>query len=108
MASNCHWCGGDCGATCLGLRQSTQMPTSDPAYFMLTSGRTSTPRVHREGCYICEDPEFAQMGMSLCTPCVACQAVGRGDGHVPADDEECSECGTNARELWEAEQEATA
>lgn len=94
---------------------------SDPAFWMLLDGHQSTPVVYHEGCYICEDPEFAAMGMPLCrpcpecvrerlvicpacqgrrtldgeTPCPTCQAVGYAGslGHVPADDVTCDECG---------------
>lgn len=59
----------------------------DPAYSLLTDGNTSTPVVYREGCYICEDPEFAQMGLPLCSLCVRCKT-----GHVPADDTYCDDC----------------
>ena len=97
----CHWCQKECGGTCLGLTASTQMRTDDPAYFLLRDGKTSTPTVYREGCYICEDPEFAQMGLPLCRPCEACKT-----GHVAADDEVCDDCGANAREIWEAQQGA--
>jgi hypothetical protein len=65
----------------------------DPAYTLLQGGYTSTPRVYRTGCYICEDPEFAQMGLPLCRPCPECQKAGRGDGHVAADDITCDVCG---------------
>lgn len=93
----------------------------DPAFWMLLDGKTSTPVVYREGCYICEDPEFAAMGLPLCrpcpecvrerlvicpacngkrtqdgkTPCPTCQALGYAGslGHVPADDTTCDECG---------------
>ena len=61
----------------------TKMKPSDPAYWMLSDGVTSTPTVYRAGCYICDDPEFAQMGLPLCYPCVFCGA------HVPADDTVC-------------------
>ena len=91
--SDCHWCHGDCGGTCLGLRRSTQMQTDDPAYWMLRDGKVSTPTVHRDGCYICEDPEFAQMGLPLCTACGGC------GGHVPADDSVCDECGADQVQL---------
>lgn len=104
---SCHWCGKDCGGTCLGVNHEggpRQMKTSDPAYWMLKDGHTSKPEVHRDGCYICEDPEFAQMGMSLCKPCAACQANGK-TGHVPADDTQCDDCGADAYELWMEEQE---
>ena len=49
------------------------------------SKRTVTT-VYDSSCYICEDPEFALMGLPLCYPCVKCQ------GHVPADDSICSVC----------------
>lgn len=64
---------------------SVPMKKDDPAYWMLSSPFTSTPvpGLYRESCYICADPEFAQMGMSLCYACPEC------DGHVPADDVEC-------------------
>lgn len=85
----CHWCGTHCGGTCLGLTRSTQMQSDDPAYWMLSSGPRSTPTVYREGCYICEDPEFAQMGLPLCFPCALC------GGHVAADDSVCDDCGAD-------------
>ena len=94
--SACHWCHGDCGATCLGLTRSTQMPTSDPAYFMLTSGPVTPTTVYRDNCYICRDPEFAQMGLPVCTFCPACKTAGRGEGHIPADDVACSDCGDDS------------
>lgn len=68
------------------------MKPSDPAYWMLTDSVTSTPVVYKEGCYICEDPEFAQMGLPLCRKCPACQ------GHVAADDSVCDDCGHDERE----------
>lgn len=94
---------------------------SDPAFWMLLDGHTSTAVVYLEGCYICEDPEFAQMGMPLCRPCPecvrhrlvvctecngtrfldgktlcpTCQGMGYAGslGHVAADDTTCDECG---------------
>lgn len=94
---------------------------SDPAFWMLLDGHQSTPVVYREGCYICEDPEFAAMGMPLCRPCpecvrerlvvcIACNGARSTDGstacptcqgqgyagslgHVAADDTTCDECG---------------
>jgi hypothetical protein len=60
---------------------------SDPAYSLMTDSFTSTPAIHREGCYICEDPEYAQMGLPLCRLCPKCS------GHVPADDDTCDDCG---------------
>ena len=59
----------------------------DPAYMLLQDGFTSTPTVYKRGCYICEDPEFAQMGLPLCKPCPRC------GGHVAADDSQCDDCG---------------
>lgn len=72
---------------------SVPMKPEDPAYWMLEAGRkdpskcstTTVPK--RKGCYICEDPEFALMGLPLCYPCNKC------GGHVPADDAVCSDCG---------------
>jgi hypothetical protein len=65
----------------------------DPAYWMLLDDVTSTPEVHRDGCYICEDEEFAQMGLPLCRKCPDCARNGRGDGHIAADGSECDDCG---------------
>ena len=62
---------------------SVPMKPSDPAYFMLFDGVTSTPTVYNKSCYICNDPEFAQMGLPLCYACIVCGA------HVPADDIIC-------------------
>ena len=97
----CFWCKRHCGGTCLGVNHENgprQMKPSDPAYWMLTDGKTSTPTVHRAGCYICEDPEFSAMGLPLCKPCPDCSAkAGEPAGHVPADDEECDDCGCNLR-----------
>lgn len=101
----CHWCHEECGGTCLNLTSSTQMKPADPAYFLLTDNYVSTPKVYREDCYICRDPEYAQMGLPLCTPCPECQKAGHGDGHIPADDEECDDCEYSAREAYYAEQE---
>lgn len=63
----------------------------DPAYKMLYDSYTSTQRVHRKGCYICEDREFARMGLPLCSPCCQCRAKGN-DGHIAADDGQCDDC----------------
>jgi len=69
------------------------MKPDDPAYWMLQSEFTTTPTVHQAGCYICEDPEFAQMGMPLCYPCPLCTGEqGMAAGHVPADDTVCTVC----------------
>ena len=59
----------------------------DLAHALLTDSFTSTPVVHRDGCYICEDPEFAQMGLPLCRKCPKC------GGHIAADDSVCDDCG---------------
>jgi hypothetical protein len=75
----------------MGLGPRTR--PSDPAYFLLADGHTTKPVVHDPLCYICNDPEFAQMGLPLCRPCPHCREAGRGDGHVPADDTVCTECG---------------
>jgi len=70
----------------------------DAAYWMLLDDFTSTPveGVYRESCYICRDPEFAQMGLPLCRPCPDCQREGRGQGHIAADDTVCSDCAYEA------------
>ena len=60
---------------------------SDPAYRLLFDGHESTPVVYSPTCYICRDPEFAQMGLPLCRKCPQC------GGHVPADDDICDDCG---------------
>lgn len=70
---------------------SRPMKPDDPAYWMLFDGHTTTPVVYKEGCYICEDPEFAQMGLPLCSKCFKCE------GHVPADDCICDDCGEDQR-----------
>lgn len=74
---------------------SVPMKPSDPAYWMLCDEFTTTPVVYREGCYICEDPEFAQMGLPLCRRCVC-------GGHIPADHCVCDDCGTDEMELYYA------
>lgn len=99
----CYWCGKHCGGTCLGVNHENgprQMKENDPAYFMLRDGHTSTPEVHRDGCYICEDPEFAQMGLPLCKSCPQCLV-----GHIPADDTVCNDCGYDIQEAYEREAE---
>lgn len=66
----------------------------DPAFRLLQDGHTTTPTVYRRGCYICEDPEFAQMGLPLCKPCPKCSETnGEPAGHIAADDSVCDECG---------------
>lgn len=77
---------------------SVPMQPDNPAYHLLFDGFTTTPEVFRRGCFICEDSEFAQMGLPLCKLCPACSTLkGESAGHVPADDEECSDCGYNLR-----------
>lgn len=66
----------------------------DPAYALLQDGYTSKPTIYRQGCYICEDPEFAQMGLPLCKPCPRC------GGHVAADDSECDDCGLDTMDWY--------
>lgn len=76
------------------------MKPSDPAYWLLDSPEhTSTPVVNDPTCYICQDPEFAQMNLPLCQPCPNCtDSPGDGVGHVPADDVACSVCGFDIEE----------
>lgn len=74
------------------------MTPDDPAWWMVQRGMNdpswrSTPQVFMPGCFICEDTDFELMGLPLCKPCGNCQAAGRGDGHIPADDVVCSICG---------------
>ena len=74
----------------LGLGPRTR--PSDPAYALLLDDYTSSSAAeYDDDCYICRDPEFAQMGLPLCTPCPRCQAGGR-QGHMPADDPICTIC----------------
>ena len=73
---------GDLGA----LDHSVAHHPRDAAFWMLLDGKTSTPVVHRRGCYICEDPEYAAMGLPLCWKCPRC------GGHIAADDENCDDC----------------
>jgi hypothetical protein len=72
---------------------------SDPAYLLLIDGVETVPVVHKKTCYICEDPEFAQMGLPLCRKCPAC------GGHIAADDTVCDDCGLDDQAFWEAEHE---
>lgn len=71
---------------------SKPLSKDDPAYWMLEQGlkdpsKRSRTTVFKEGCYICEDPEFSLMGLPLCRPCEKC------GGHVAADDTRCDDCG---------------
>lgn len=82
------------------------MQPDDPAYWMLECGRRdpswrSKKAVHHDDCYICEDEEFEVMGLPLCRPCPECD-VGDSTGaiqpgHIPADDDICSDCGRSDR-----------
>lgn len=66
---------------------SIPLPPSDPCQWMLKDDFTSHPTVYKKGCYICDDSEFAQMGLPLCYPCQFC------GGHVAADNTVCDDCG---------------
>ena len=68
-----------------GKAMSKRMSPDDPAYWMLTDGFETKPNleIYNKDCYICNDPEFAQMGLPLCFPCLIC-----GE-HVAADDYIC-------------------
>lgn len=95
---------------------SKPLRSDDPAAWMLTRGIqeefalangaeipeeerwVSTTTVYNDRCYICNDREFALMGLPLCYPCeVVIDGVKCG-AHIPADDEECDE-GHNMR-VW--------
>lgn len=89
----CHWCHKDCGGTCLGLQDSAQIKSNDPAYFLLKDGHKTSTNVYDSSCYICKDPEFAQMGLPLCRKCPNCYKTTGKDGHIPADDTICTICG---------------
>lgn len=60
---------------------------------LLLDEHTSKPEVYESTCYICRDPEFAQMGLPLCKPCSVCSSLTEKKGHVPADDSVCTVCG---------------
>lgn len=82
-----------------GLGPNTK--PSDPAYRLLEDDYTSKPKVYRAGCYICEDPEFSQMGLPLCNPCPECSAKAKHPaGHIAADDTTCDDCGYDAEEAY--------
>lgn len=79
---------------------SVPLSPDDPCYPMLLEGlrdpsKRSTTTVYRQGCYICDDPEFALMGLPLCYPCKECGA------HVPADDSVCDNGHDNQPEMPE-------
>jgi hypothetical protein len=94
----------------------------DPAYWMLQRGRNeawavatgqiteaeatwvSKTTVYNDRCYICNDPEFALMGLPLCYPCkVLVNGVECG-AHTPADDVVCDE-GHESEEYLQAMEE---
>lgn len=80
----------------------TVTQTTDPAYLLLKNPLIfSTPVTHRRGCYICEDPEFAAMGLPLCRVCGVC------GGHVAADDIVCDDCGADDQEIYYWEKDPT-
>lgn len=71
-----------------GSGKFTPMPTDDFGQILIHSQESmSTPTVYRDGCYICEDPEYSMMGLPLCYKCPECS------GHIPADDTLCDDCG---------------
>lgn len=65
----------------------TPMHDSDLCLVLIKDAIFSTPTVYRQSCSICRDPEYAMMGLPLCTVCPDC------GGHVPADDITCDDCG---------------
>ena len=87
---------------------SVPMRRDDPSYWMLEDAFTTTPvpGIYRESCYICRDPEFAQMGLPLCRKCPKCVAANEGVmfGHIPADDTVCSDCGYDELDAYLTEQ----
>jgi len=74
---------------------SAKMKSDDPCYWMLFDGVETVPVVHKWDCYICRDPEFAQMGLPLCRACPVC------GGHIAADDTRCDTCGLCEQTYWE-------
>lgn len=60
-----------------------KMKPDDLAYWMLHDGFESVPVTYNPSCYICNDPEFAQMGLPLCRKCIICGS------HIPADNCVC-------------------
>jgi len=74
---------------------SIKMKLDDPAYWMLFDGIETTPVVYSPTCYICNDDEFARMGLPLCRTCPVC------GGHVTADDTRCDNCGLCDQYFWQ-------
>jgi hypothetical protein len=71
------------------------MRVDDPAYWMLDNVPRTPVEAFRPGCYICEDDEFARMGLPLCKFCQVCST-----GHVPADDVACDDCGADQEAIY--------
>jgi hypothetical protein len=96
---------------------SQPMKKDDPAYWMLWKGIRLEKEgismdiddtepwlkdkpIHKDGCYICEDPEFRLMGLPLCQPCpVVVDGKVCGE-HCAADDSVCDE-GHDLQEWYE-------
>lgn len=76
---------------------SIKMKSDDPCYWMLFDGVETTPITYHPNCYICNDPEFARMGLPLCRVCLYC------GGHVPADDCVCDNCSGDEMRFYDAE-----
>jgi len=64
-----------------------KLPLDDVCQELLKDDYVSSPVIFDANCYICNDPEFAQMGLPLCYACRFC------GGHVAADDVMCDVCG---------------
>lgn len=75
-------------------RGSTRI--GDPAYPLLFDDITTMPVIYSHDCYICNDHEFAQMGLPLCRICPAC------GGHIAADDTRCDSCGLCDQSFYES------
>ena len=69
--------------------------THGEAYLFNNPNHQSEPEpdLYRSSCYICRDPDFAQMGLPLCYPCRFCK------GHVAADNSVCDDCGKDQGQL---------
>lgn len=67
--------------------QVTVTHPDDPASVLFKIATPTVLTVYKRTCYICNDPEFAAMGMSVCTACEGC------GGHIAADDVTCDDCG---------------
>jgi len=84
---------------------SAPLKPNDPAYWMLEEGRRKVESgegikrsgVYNPNCYICLDPEFALMGLPLCSPCTFTDDGVVCGAHTPADDVECANGHTDPR-----------